>query len=223
MRLVPLTLVLASCAGALDTKVTLTPWCDNSMRVRISPSQLPPAAQAKMADLKAALAAKNMTDLAGALVEKCGPGAPISPKPGTGATHGNLAAKVGADGTLSFTRVDTGKLLFSAKASFELNGAINTDADAWTTMADKTAPVCSGSEFAGNLGGAKTAAECLALIKASDMRVNYGVWPSKNGAPAGCYICDLTDRGPPSTWKFNDMPGEASFIGPPLAKLGQGL
>ena len=49
--------------GVGAQKVTLTPWCDNSMRVRITPDDLPPAAQAAKAALAKTLAAKNMTDL----------------------------------------------------------------------------------------------------------------------------------------------------------------
>ena len=69
-------------AAAAPPKVTLTPWCDNSFRVRVAPPLLPPAAQAASAALARSLASKNLTDLPGALIETCRPGASLVPAPG---------------------------------------------------------------------------------------------------------------------------------------------
>ena len=51
--LVLLSLVFAVGGSATSMKITLTPWCENSMRVRIEPTTLPSAVQASAAALKA--------------------------------------------------------------------------------------------------------------------------------------------------------------------------
>jgi len=109
-------------ASADADAVTLTPWCENSLRVRVAPAVMPPSTEAAQEALARTLAEKNMTDLAGALVDECEPGAPVE----VGATdaptvHGNLVADVSADGSISFSAADTGALLFSASATFEEN------------------------------------------------------------------------------------------------------
>jgi len=130
---------------------------------------------------------------------------------------------VGPDGTLSFSRVDSGALLFSAKASFALNGggsgggASQAAAGKWKTIKDKTAKSCSGSEFDGSVGSATSAADCLSKVIASGARVNYAVW--RGGSNKGCFMCDLTDRGDPSHWQLIDTPGAACFEGD-LHRLG---
>ena len=61
LLLLPVALVLASPASAAfsaDQVVTLTPWCDSSMRVRVAPGSLPPAAAVAAASLSKSLAAK---------------------------------------------------------------------------------------------------------------------------------------------------------------------
>ena len=79
--------------GPAENKVTITPWCDNSMRVRISPATLPAGAQAAQAALSKTLADKNMTDLAGAMIDACGTGVPMAVKAGQNPIqHGNLVA-----------------------------------------------------------------------------------------------------------------------------------
>jgi alpha-glucosidase (family GH31 glycosyl hydrolase) len=114
-------------ANAATTKVTLTPWCANSMRVRVAPTLLPPGAEAAAAALKRALAAKNMTDLAGAMLEApCSPGPPLEAAGGSRTAHDNLAATVGSDGSITFARVDTGAVLFSATATFAYNDDLAT-------------------------------------------------------------------------------------------------
>jgi alpha-D-xyloside xylohydrolase len=201
-----------------SNEVKLTPWCDNSMRVRITPSSMPPATQPAVAALAKTLAAKNMTDLAGALVDTCNPGEPLVAQHGAPpTTHGNLVATIGADDSIQFTRKDTGALLFSAKASFALN---EYSAAKWTTIPDKITSGCSGSEYAGSLGSKDSAADCLAAVEQSASRINYAVW--RGDSNKGCFTCDLSDRGDPSTWIYKDMKGASSFVGPPLPKLGAG-
>ena len=109
-------------APTSSSSAILTPWCANSMRIRVTPTATTPAVAAARASLAAALAAKKMTDLAGAMTDAtCTPGAPVVAASGSTTTQNNLAVHTAADGTLSFTRVDTGALLFAAKASFALN------------------------------------------------------------------------------------------------------
>jgi hypothetical protein len=167
------TLLLASAGAsplAAAGKVTLTPWCDNSMRVRVAPSgAMPPSAAAALAALKKTLAAKNMTDLAGAMVSTtCTPGPAVTPAAGGAkTTNGNLEAALGADGTMSFTRADTGALLFSAKPSFSFNGGGSDKPPApWEKVVNQTV-TCSGTEFDGSTGSADSAADCLAAVKQS--------------------------------------------------------
>ena len=208
-------------AAATSGDVTLTPWCANSMRVRVTPASLPPAAQAAQAALKASLAAKNMTDLAGAMLDKCGPGTPVTAQHGDPplvTTHGNLVATVDS-GTVSFKRADTGALLLSVSSTFDYNGAPKPPAGSWKTVADK-AITCSGSEYAGSLGSTPTADACLAAAEASGERINYAVWRGDGGK--GCYVCAVTARGDPETWTWDDVPGATSFTGPPLPRAGAG-
>merc|ERR1719238_2139292 len=90
-------------------RVTFAPWAENSLRIRVEPSSgtSGAATEAAAAALRRALAAKNMTDLPGALLPDHA-GSPVEATPGTGTTHGNLRAALSADGTLSFSRADTG-------------------------------------------------------------------------------------------------------------------
>ena len=198
-------LVLALCCGGFsgdDYHLTATPWCDNSMRIRISPTAMPPAALAAKAALAKSLAAKNMSDLASAMLETCGPGSPSSLRPGATLKHQNLAVRAGIGG-LSFSRVDTGEPLFSVTASFEYNQGFETSSSQWRTLPDKVAGGCSGSEYDGSLGSASTAAECLSKVvdaRSTGSRINYGVW--RGDSNKGCFVCDLTDRGEASTWKL---------------------
>jgi alpha-D-xyloside xylohydrolase len=219
--------VVPATGAAAGMKVTLTPWCDNSMRVRVAPAELPAAAEPAAAALKATLAKKNMTDLDGALWDKhCTPGAAKEAAAGSVTKQGNLAVRVSADGALSFTRVDTGAVLLSAEPSFALNAAgapDDVDDAAWKTMENKVAASCSGGEFDGGLGSAKSAAECLSMVeakRAGGARIDYGVW--RGDSNKGCFVCDLSDRGSPATWKFSTVQGAACFVGPPVPPPGLG-
>eukprot|EP01052_Picozoa_sp_SAG31_P005179 SAG31_NODE_224_length_19856_cov_33.632890_9_plen_248_part_00 len=218
-----LLLSVAAMASATD-EVTFTPWCDNSMRVRVAPSAMPPSAVAAHEALKKSLAAKNMADLAGAMTDAtCTPGAAVKAAPGGAkTTNGNLEAALGADGTMSFMRADTGALLFSAKPSFSFNGAPSHKPQApWEEVINQTI-TCSGSEYDGSTGSADSAADCLAAVKASGAHhVNYAIY---NSANKGCFMCDLSDKGPytgPPSWGLKPHPGAVSWVMPtPFAAPG---
>ena len=214
-------------AAASAGKVTLTPWCDNSMRVRVAPAgAMPPSAAAAQAALKKTLADKNMTDLAGAMVSTtCTPGPAVTPAAGGAkTTNGNLEAALGADGTMSFTRADTGALLFSAKPSFSFNGDPAPKPQApWEKVENRTV-TCSGSEFGGSTGSADSAEECLAAVKASGVyHINYAIY---NSANKGCFMCDMSDRGPytgPASWGLKSHIGAVSWVMPtPFPAPGAG-
>lgn len=219
-------LLLLLSATASAHVITFTPWCDNSMRVRVAPSSMPPSAVAAQTALKKSLAAKNMTDLAGAMVSvTCTPGAAVTPVPGGAkTTNDNLEAALGVDGTMSFTRADTGALLFSAKPSFSFNGAPSNKPQApWEEVVNQSL-TCSGSEYDGTTGSADSAADCLAAVKASGAyHVNYAIWSSAN---KGCYMCDLSDKGPytgPASWGLAPHPGAVSWVMPtPFPAPGAG-
>jgi alpha-D-xyloside xylohydrolase len=191
------------------------------MRVRIAPKSMPAATAPAAAALAKTLKEKNMTDLSSALIDNCSPGASITAAAGGApTTHGNLVVTVGSDDSVSFTRKDTGALLFSAKATFALNEysaeSAATSPGPWKTLPDKVTSHCTGSEYIGSLGTKASAAECLAAVEATDRRINYAVW---HGGTKGCFTCDLSDRGDPSTWNFTDAKGDVSFVGPFLSPL----
>ena len=96
--------------------VTLTPWCSNSFRVQVAPApaSAPPGHAAAAARLAARLAAEQLQDIPGALIDECGPGAPITPLPGTPYVNGNLRVTLQADGSLAFSNAATGAPYFSA-------------------------------------------------------------------------------------------------------------
>lgn len=98
--------------------ITVTPWCSNSARVRIQPSQVSAGVLATRRHLSRTLNGMGMSDLPGALVDSCGPGADVPGKVGKPMTNGNLVVNTKADDTIDFSRADTGDLLFSAKLTF---------------------------------------------------------------------------------------------------------
>ena len=81
----------------------------------------------------------------------------------------------------------------------------------WATLEDK-ALTCSSAEFKGSLGSKANAADCLSALRARD-NADYGVWRGDAGSNKGCYACDCSDRGDPSTWKYDDLKGAVSFVG----------
>lgn len=83
-------------------KVTVTPWCADSWRVRV-------------ADESASAPALRTS----ALVDTCKPGADSQLTKGApGADNGNLRVSWDADGSIAFRRKDNGALLFSGAVSF---------------------------------------------------------------------------------------------------------
>ena len=110
----------APAPAATATATTLQPWCSNSFRVRVAPSSPSPATSAARARLRATLDARGEAELPAALIDACGPGAPVSPAPGgAAAASGNLLASALADGSLRFVRADSGAELFTARATLE--------------------------------------------------------------------------------------------------------
>ena len=82
------------------TTVSVQPWCRDAFRIRVAPS------------------GGGGTELpSSALVADCGPGARAPLAQGGAAQHDNLRVNLGHDGTLTFARVDTGAVLFSAAVS----------------------------------------------------------------------------------------------------------
>ena len=55
-------LLSAATGFAGSPAVTVTPWCDNSLRVRVTPSTLPAAAQAAADHLRATLQRNSLAD-----------------------------------------------------------------------------------------------------------------------------------------------------------------
>ena len=81
----------------------------------------------------------------------------------------------------------------------------------WSTLPDK-ALTCTGAEYKGNLGTKASAADCLTAVTDPGVtEANYGVW--RGDSDKGCYICEITDRGDPSTWKYAAVSGAVSFVG----------
>jgi hypothetical protein len=120
----PCSLLLLVLVGALaQATVTLTPWCANSFRVQVQPSHALPPYKAAAARFAAALAREGLTDIPGALIDECGPGAPIVPTVGIPVTNGNLRATLGADGSLLFENAASSAPYF--RATFSLAPSAN--------------------------------------------------------------------------------------------------
>jgi alpha-D-xyloside xylohydrolase len=101
--------LLVATASAADPTVTVVPWCENSMRIMVTPAaEFPVGVDPPGGDPGEPFAA---------LINKCGPGAPSVLKVGGMATNGNLKVALGNDGALTFTNVDSKKTLFKASAS----------------------------------------------------------------------------------------------------------
>ena len=82
---------------------------------------------------------------------------------------------------------------------------------AWSSVPDK-ALTCTENEFKGDLGVKDSSHQCLlAVTDPGVTEANYGVWRGDSGK--GCYICDVQDRGDPSTWPLVALKGAVSFIG----------
>eukprot|EP00935_MAST-01C_sp_MAST-1C-sp1_P002423 g2423.t1 len=80
----------------------------------------------------------------------------------------------------------------------------------WASFQDKSLR-CSGSEFRGNIGTFDYWNQCEEACKKKS-GIDYGVWRSKaSGGDNNCYVCDLSKRGPPSSWKLDDTKGSVSL------------
>ena len=112
--------LLPLCLGAAAAQqVTLTPWCANSFRVQVAGPSTAPGLAAEAARVRALLASQQLEELPGALIDECGPGAPITPVPGTPYTNGNLQVTLAAGGSsLVYVNAATQAHLFTASLAF---------------------------------------------------------------------------------------------------------
>jgi hypothetical protein len=107
-----------------NNNITVTPWCDNSFRIQITPQILPNEVLATRQTLEATLKGQGLDELPGALIKGCGEeGASydhISQRMTSGQTvrNGNLKIEVLNDGHLAFSTADDDKLLFSTVSTF---------------------------------------------------------------------------------------------------------
>ena len=88
-------------------------------------------------------------------------------------------------------------------APLVLNSSIDSPLapPSWATIPDM-ALTCSGSEYKGDVGVQATAADCLEAVQKHGA-ANYAVLQSNKH----CYICDLSGRGPPGSWKLSPAKG----------------
>jgi len=114
-------------AAAASETFVLQPWCSNSFRVQVAPASPSAATSAAQARLRATLDAHGESELPAALIDDCGPGAPVTPAPGGApVASGNLLAAALADGSLRFSRADSGAVLFTARATVEAPSYANS-------------------------------------------------------------------------------------------------
>jgi hypothetical protein len=149
--------------------VIVTPWCDNSVRVRVQLANMPASTAAASAALARSLAAKNLTDLAGGLDDRpgaavCVPGAPqVVAAGGPPLTNGNLRLTVDSAGSVQIARADSSTLLFTASAAFAENPD-PSQVPTWTAAPDVDLQ-CTGSEYVDQIGTPASAAGCLAMVE----------------------------------------------------------
>jgi photosystem II stability/assembly factor-like uncharacterized protein len=80
----------------------------------------------------------------------------------------------------------------------------------WASFQD-TSLRCSGSEFKGSVGTFNYWNQCEEACK-KKAGIDFAVWRSKaSGGDNTCYTCDLSKRGPPSSWKLDKTPGSVSL------------
>lgn len=123
MSLALLLLYVGAVAVSAQVTMTVTPWCANSFRVQLAPAASSrlrtPAFVAAAARVARVLDRENLTDIPGALIDECGPGAPIAPLPGgPPIINGNLKLAVEADGSLSLSNAATAAPYFRAAFAF---------------------------------------------------------------------------------------------------------
>lgn len=112
-EMLPLCLLLAVFTAvsraSVELTVTVTPWCADSVRVRITAAgnTKPPLPESALVD------------------DHCKPGATHElVRGGSALASGNLRVGLSSDGTLSFARVDTGASLFTASAALGPSAAL---------------------------------------------------------------------------------------------------
>lgn len=94
--------VLGVACGAL-ADVTVTPWCQDSMRIQVTSGRV------------GAIDPSIPT----ALTTDCGPGKPSTLAPGASAANGNLRVSLSSDGSaMTVSRSDTNDVLFTATSAF---------------------------------------------------------------------------------------------------------
>lgn len=114
MRLL-LAILLPAVASAA---VTVTPFCKNSVRVQVTPSEADEDYTRQAAVLASTLDAKGLKELPGALIDTCKPGEPVQLADAAPVTNGNIKVASSPGGVLTVTAVDTGKTLFTATTKF---------------------------------------------------------------------------------------------------------
>lgn len=101
-------------ASASGFSTTLSGFCDNSIRVQMTPKSASPAVAASRGNLAARLEAEGLAELPGAFVTTtC---TPDSPTTEGHKTMGDLTVTATEDGALTAMTVDSGKVLFTARA-----------------------------------------------------------------------------------------------------------
>lgn len=115
----PFLITLAAAAASADYNITVSSWCDNSIRVRVAPAALSSSNQAAQRELHRVLEKQGLAEVPSALLKGCNKFPPevhgnINLSPGEKVTHGNLGVFHAFNGSIIFTTVDSGAVLFSA-------------------------------------------------------------------------------------------------------------
>lgn len=120
MMVTTLLALLTQTSSAADYHVAVTPWCDNSFRVQVSPVSLGASTRAAQHRLDDILRHQGLAELPSALVSDCVKEVAATRVPlvaGAPARNGNLEATLSSSGSITFAAVDTGKALFTATPS----------------------------------------------------------------------------------------------------------
>ena len=215
------TLPIVVAAAAEPLTIHARAWCENSLRLDITPSVMPASTTPTVAAREAMLKQRGLAAIPDALsdVGICQPG-PTSTL-GTPLTNGNIRAATGADSaSIVFTSVDTGKTLFSAITTFaeqkhtsvpsigvctpgrvvghDLGSAVNTTIDAAVQHCGKILPGCAGFSVRGPacFGGQIATVQFLSAAPAagastSNATTGWTTW-TKPGMPPGYLIASAT-------------------------------
>ena len=215
------TLPIVVAAAAEPLTIHARAWCENSLRLDITPSVMPASTIPTVAAREAMLKQRGLAAIPDALsdVGICQPG-PTSTL-GTPLTNGNIRAATGADSaSIVFTSVDTGKTLFSAITTFaeqkhtsvpsigvctpgrvvghDLGSAVNTTIDAAVQHCGKILLGCAGFSVRGPacFGGQIATVQFLSAAPAagastSNATTGWTTW-TKPGMPPGYLIASAT-------------------------------